>query len=142
MEPTTKDADALLDGVTPVRRREDARILLALLKDVTGRDPVVWSGNVVGFGACHYRYPTGNQGDSPIVGFAPRRAATTIYLLDGVDTHAEALDRLGPHSTGVGCLYLKDLSDVDLDVLREIVARSWQGVTSGGPPGMSVTVTD
>lgn len=140
MKPTGDDVAALIARSAPAVRRRDAETLTALLQELTGRAPQTW-GTIVGFGSCHYRYPTGTEGDSPLLGFAPRRTATTIYLLDGVDAHAEDLARLGPHTTGVGCLYLPDLERVDLDVLRGILERSLAWVAAGGSDGMQLTVT-
>ncbi|AMG82777.1 MULTISPECIES: DUF1801 domain-containing protein [Microbacterium] len=140
MQPTGDDVAGLIARSSPAVRRRDAETLTALLQDITGREPQTW-GSIIRFGSCHYRYPTGTEGDSGILSFAPRKAATTIYLLDGVDAHAEALGALGPHTTGVGCLYLKDLDEVDLDVLRGILERSRTWVESGGDAGMQLTVT-
>jgi len=140
VKPSGGDVAAHLLGVTPERRHADAEILIDLMREISGREPVLW-GTIIGFGSCHYRYPTGTEGDCGILGFAPRKAATTIYLLDGVDAHAEELARLGPHTTGVGCLYVKRLEDVDLDVLRGILTRSLAWVEAGGSEGMRLTVT-
>ena len=104
--------------------------MLALMRRVTGEQPVMWA-TVVGFGSYHYKYDSGREGDAPAVGFAPRKAATTVYLLDGVGAHRGALAKLGPHTTGVGCVYLKDLEQVDLEVLEGIVAASWETLTKG-----------
>ena len=90
----------------------------------------MWKG-IVGFGAYHYKYASGREGDAPAAGFAARKAATTVYILDGVDAHAELLDRLGPHTTGVGCVYVKRLDDVDVDALESLVARSYAALTEG-----------
>ena len=117
-------------GVTPARRRRDAEILLDLMRRATGTEPEL-QGSIIGFGSYHYHYASGRQGDAPAAGFAPRKPATVVYLNDGVETHAEDLEQLGPHSHGVGCLYLKDLDQVDLDVLERIVSRSWQTLTAG-----------
>jgi len=110
------------------------------MQEITGREPQTW-GTIIGFGSCHYRYPTGTEGDSGLLGFAPRKAATTIYLFDGVAAHTEALAELGPHTTGVGCLYIKDLEQIDLDVLRGILERSLAWVEAGGTPEVQLTVT-
>jgi hypothetical protein len=98
---------------------------------VTGEVPHMFGTSVIGFGEYHYEYAGGHSGHAPAAGFAPRKAASTVYLPDGVGAHAELLARLGPHTTGVGCLYLKDLDRVDLAVLEEIVRRSWATVTAG-----------
>jgi hypothetical protein len=121
---------AHLASIRSARRREDAAVLLDLLGRVTGEEPVMWA-TVVAFGRYHYRYASGREGDAPAAGFAPRATASTIYLPDGVAAHRDLLDRLGPHTTGVGCLYLKDLRTVDLGVLEEIVRRSYTTVTAG-----------
>jgi hypothetical protein len=97
---------------------------------VTGEPPQLW-GSVIGFGHYHYKYPTGREGDVAAAGFAPRKAATTIYLTDGVGRYEEQLKQLGPHTTGVGCLYIKDLEKVDLSVLETIVGESYRTVTEG-----------
>ncbi len=86
---------------------------------------------MVGFGQYHYKYASGREGDAAPVGFAARKAATTVYLLDGVGAHAELLERLGPHKTGVGCLYLKDLAAVDLSVLEQMIKSSYETLTAG-----------
>ncbi|KAA1419821.1 DUF1801 domain-containing protein [Mumia zhuanghuii] len=125
-----RSVDEHLAAVTPAKRRRDAETLLAMMARVTGEEPTMWA-TIVAFGSYHYRYASGREGDAPAAGFAPRKAATTIYLADGVDTYAAELARLGPHSTGVGCLYIKDLEAVDLDVLEQIVAASYARVTEG-----------
>lgn len=124
------DIDEFLAQVVPAKRRRDAEAMLVLMREVTGEDPVL-TGSIIGFGSYHYRYASGREGDGPAAAFAPRKAATTIYLMDGVAAHADDLARLGPHTTGVGCLYIKDLEDCDLDVLRTIVASSYRTLTSG-----------
>ncbi|MDX2376406.1 DUF1801 domain-containing protein [Microbacterium sp. LRZ72] len=140
MKPTGGDVGALIAKAGSAARRRDAVALVDLMREVSGHEPELW-GSIIGFGRCHYRYPTGNEGDSPIIGFAPRKQASTIYLLDGIDAHREVLDALGPHKTGVGCLYLQDVSAVDLDVLRGILARSFRYVTDGGGEYAHLTVT-
>lgn len=141
MKQTGDDVAALIAATIPAGRRRDAETLTALMQEISGRDAATW-GTIIGFGSCHYRYPTGNEGDSPIIGFAPRRAASTIYLLDGVDAHDAALGRLGPHTRGAGCLYIKDLEKVDLDVLRGVLARSLAWVEAGGDGQIELTVTE
>ena len=116
--------------VQPERRRRDAETLLELFSRVTGAEPMLW-GTIIGFGWYHYQYESGREGETAAVGFAPRKAATSVYLVDGVGAHTEELARLGPHTTGVGCLYLKDVSAVDLDVLAEIVGGTYRTLTAG-----------
>jgi hypothetical protein len=127
-------ADAVtefLDKVGSPTRRRDAETLLELMSRVTGEPARMWGPSIVGFGQYHYRYESGREGDGPAASFSPRRAATTIYLPDGAGAYADLLRRLGPHTAAVGCLYLKDLAQVDLGVLEEIIAESYQTLSSG-----------
>jgi hypothetical protein len=140
MKPTGTDVAGLIARSRPAIRRRDAETLTALMRDITGREPQTW-GTIIGFGSVHYRYPSGTEGDSTLLGFAPRAAATTIYLLDGIAAHGEALASLGPHTTGVGCLYLTDLEQIDLEVLRGILKRSCAWAEAGGSPEVQLTVT-
>ncbi|UNK71192.1 DUF1801 domain-containing protein [Microbacterium sp. H1-D42] len=139
MKPTGGSVGGFLAAVTPARRQRDAETLTALLQDVSGREPVLW-GTIVGFGSCHYRYPTGTEGDMPLLAFAPRKTASTIYL-ESTAEYADDLARLGPHTTGVGCLYIKDLEQVDLEVLRDILTRSLAWSEAGGSEQAELTVT-
>ncbi|REJ03882.1 DUF1801 domain-containing protein [Microbacterium bovistercoris] len=139
MRPTGGSVAAFLAGVTPAKRRRDAETLTALLQEVSGREPELW-GTIVGFGSCHYRYPTGTEGDMPLLAFAPRKTASTIYL-ESTAEYADALSRLGAHTTGVGCLYIKDLEEVDLDVLRGILTVSLRWSEDGGSEQAVITVT-
>jgi predicted GIY-YIG superfamily endonuclease len=128
---TDGDPAVYLDAVTPAVRRRDAHTLRDLMELVTGEAPRMFGTSVIGFGDYHYEYASGHSGDAPAASFSPRKAASTVYLPDGVGAHDDLLARLGPHTTGVGCLYLKDLETVDLAVLEEILRRSWATVTGG-----------
>ncbi len=88
-------------------------------------------GSIIGFGEYHYRYASGREGDAPAASFAPRKEASTLYVMDGVEAYRAELDRLGPHTSGVGCIYIKDLEKVDLDALEAVVARSYERLTAG-----------
>ncbi|HEY1280857.1 MAG TPA: hypothetical protein VGF22_14365 [Acidimicrobiales bacterium] len=124
------DVAAFLDGVTPAKRQRDARTMLDVMARVTGQPAHLW-GTIVGFGTYHYRYASGREGDAPAAAFAPRKAALVVYLSDGVGAHADLLARLGPHTMGVSCVYLKDLAQNDLPILEQIVARSYATLTAG-----------
>jgi hypothetical protein len=129
----TPDVMAHLEKITPPNRRRDAETLVELMGRVTGEEPRLW-GSVIGFGQYHYKYASGREGDAPAAAFAARKAALTIYLHDGVGAHADRLSGLGPHTTGVGGVYVTGLQDVDLDVLEAIVARSYATLTAGTYP--------
>lgn len=126
----TSDLAAYLEKVPSPKRRRDAETLVELMQRVTGQEPRM-DGTIVGFGRYHYKYASGREGDSGAAGFAARKAALTIYLPDGVGAHADLLANLGSHTAGAGCLYIKDLQEVDLKVLETIVARSYATVTAG-----------
>ena len=132
MTPTDEDVDAFVDRVASPVRRRDAETLLALYERITGQPPCMWGPSIIGFGAYHYVYASGRSGDAGAAGFSPRKAATTIYLPDGVEAYAADLERLGEHSTGVGCLYLKNLEAVDLSVLESILVRSYERASAEG----------
>ena len=95
------------------------------MTSVTGEPPVMWGSSIVGFGSYHYRNESGRTGDAPVAGFSPRKTNLVVYLVGGFeDRYPKLLERLGSHTTGKACLYLKRLADVDLDVLRQLVERS------------------
>ena len=121
--PTKVDVDEFLLGITE-RRRDEAHRLIALMREISGLEPVMWGPSIIGFGSQHYRYDTGREGDKPILGFSPRKAQLTLYF-DGWDHYSELLPRLGKHKLGVSCLYVNKLEDVDLDVLRQLIRRGW-----------------
>jgi hypothetical protein len=120
-----------LDAVASPVRQRDAWTMVELMARVTGAEPRMWGASIVGFGGYHYRYASGREGDAAAAGFSARKTATTIYLPDGVGAYAQELSRLGPHTTGVGCLYIKDLATVDVGVLEGIVDQSYRRVTAG-----------
>ena len=114
-----------LTRIPDAERREDARRLCAVMEEITGEPPAMWGTSIIGFGAYHYRYPSGHEGDSALAGFSPRQRHLAIYLIGGFENrYQRVLARLGPHKTGKGCLYLKRLDDVDHDALRELIDRS------------------
>ncbi len=129
MVTVPEDVEAFVAAVESPQRQKDARHLLELMGRVTGEPPRLM-GTIVGFGTYHYRSASGHEGDTCAAGFAPRKAATVVYLVDGIQRHGEALARLGPHRSGVGCLYLANLGKVDLAVLEQIIAGSWARLTA------------
>ncbi|MEE6272896.1 DUF1801 domain-containing protein [Georgenia wangjunii] len=121
---TEQDVAGFLASVADPRRRADAERVCALMSEVTGDTPAMWGSGIVGFGRRHLVYATGRELDWFDIGFSPRKAATTLYLTDGFDAYADVLARLGPHTTGKGCLYVKRLEDLDPDALRELLAAA------------------
>lgn len=124
-QPTQASVDDFLDGVADGTRRRDAMALVALMQRVSGVAPEMWGPSIVGFGRQHFRYESGREGDMPRIAFSPRKANLVLYLGSGPET-AERLARLGKHRTGVSCLYVNRLADVDLAVLETLVVDAWQ----------------
>ena len=124
-QPTEVPPEDFLAGVRNAKRRADGTALLDLMREVTAVDAVMWGPSIIGFGVYDYHYATGRTGRWPAVGFSPRAAALTIYLTDGAARRPELLARLGPHTVGGSCLYIKSLADIDLDVLRTVIAESF-----------------
>ena len=132
-QKTVASVDDFLDAVTNRRRKEDGLILLDMMKDVTGLEPEMWGPSIIGFGQYHYKYETGREGDMPMTGFSPRSRSLSLYIMSGFDEYDDLLARLGKHRTGVSCLYINKLDDVDLDVLRELVTRSYGHMKATNP---------
>lgn len=126
--PTAESVTDFLNKAEPAGRREDGFILLDIMKRVTDVEPVMWGPSIVGFGSYHYRYASGHEGDMPVIGFSPRKAAMSVYGLHfyGDET---LLDGLGPYRAGKGCLYLGRFSQLDLGVLERACRVAWNGGT-------------
>lgn len=123
-KPTNDSVDAYIDAISDERTQRDCRKLLALMKRVTGEQPRLWMNQTVGFGTYHYKYPSGQEGDWYITGFAPRKANLTLYIMPGFTEYGDLMAKLGKHKTGKSCLYIKSLDDVDMSVLEELVDKS------------------
>ncbi len=123
--PTDASVDDFIAGIEGEGRRTDCRTLVELMRRVTGAEPVTWGPSIVGFGSYHYRYASGREGDWMLAGFSPRKRELTVYVMAGFEGAAAILERLGPHRASAGsCLYLKRLSDVNLEALEELVRAS------------------
>ena len=118
------DVMAYLESVSNKRRREDSLALLKMMEEVTGEPAEMWGTSIVGFGSYHYRYASGREGDMMLTGFAPRKASLSLYIMGGHERYDALMARLGKHRTGSSCVYINKLADVDLDVLRELIADS------------------
>jgi hypothetical protein len=123
-KPTGIGIRTFLDSVPDADKRADALTLIDMMQSATGEQPVMWGPSIIGFGSYHYRYASGREGDSPIVGFSPRNAALVLYIVTGFRGAEPLLARLGKHTTGKSCLYVRRLADVDLGILRQLVDQS------------------
>lgn len=124
--PTTGDVDAFLGSVADERRRADATAIVETMRRITGCDPQMWGDSIIGFGHQPYTTADGKQRDWFAVGLSPRKAALSLYGLTYYGSNVALLKRLGKHTTGKGCLYVKRLDDVDLDVLDELIVQAWR----------------
>ncbi len=123
-KPTKLSVAAFIDAVADRTRRADAQALVKLMESASGEKPKMWGASIIGFGSYHYTYDSGRQGDMPLVGFSPRKAATVLYIMTGLGQSEALLAKLGKHTTGKGCLYVKNLADVDQKVLEALVVKS------------------
>ena len=135
-QETNADVEAFLAAVEPEARQADARAVCDLMSKVSGEPPRMWGSAIVGFGSYHYTYDSGRQGDAPLVGFSPRKAALTLYIMAGHQDDA-LMARLGKYKTGKACLYLNRLADVDQDVLAEVIAGCVTHMRDAYPPQIS-----
>lgn len=124
-QKTKSSVTAFLASIPDEARRKDAKALAALMRAATGKAPAMWGPAIVGYGDMTYAGSKGRTVEWFPVGFSPRKAALTVYLMGGLASHASLLKRLGKHKVGGGCLYLPSLDAVDIDVLRELVEQSY-----------------
>jgi hypothetical protein len=124
--PTDQSVEDFLNSIEDERKRTDSFTLVDLMREVTGVAPRMWGGSIVGFGSCHYKYASGREGDTMLVGFSPRKQNLTIYNMGGLDPDDDRLKKLGKHTSGKGCLYIKSLDDIDLPTLKSLVASSFK----------------
>ena len=132
-ELKTKVSDAsvtaFLNSVADEQKRKDSFELLKIMKQITKEEPKLWGPSIVGFGSYHYKYESGREGDSPMMGFSPRKQNLTLYIITpGFEEYQGHLSRLGKYSTGKSCLYIKRLSDIDVDVLQELISDSLKAI--------------
>ena len=124
-KPTGASVEDFLNKITDDQKRKDSFVLMEMMRNATGEEPVLWSNSIVGFCMKRYKSPgTGREVDWLLIGFSPRKANLSLYLTLYLADHSEALKKLGKHKTGVGCLYINKLSDIDLTVLKGIIEQS------------------
>jgi hypothetical protein len=123
-KPTELSVAAFIDALTDRTRRADAKALVKLMQSAAGEKPKMWGPSIIGFGSYHYTHDSGREGDMPLIGFSPRKAATVLYNMTGFSDSEALLAKLGKHTTGGACLYIKKLADVDQKVLEALVVKS------------------
>lgn len=118
------DVKAFLDSIENEKRRADAHAVDAIMQEVMGEPGKMWGKSIVGYGSYDYKYASGREGTWMQVGFSPRKATTTLYIMAGFDEYADLMEKLGKYKTGKSCLYIKKLEDVDTDVLKKLIKLS------------------
>jgi hypothetical protein len=118
------DVHAFLNSISDEKKRQDSFAILKLMQEATDAKPKMWGDSIVGFGSYHYKYASGREGDWFLTGFSPRKQNLTLYIMPGFEKYGTLLNKLGMHSTGKSCLYIKRMEDVDLEVLKELVEQS------------------
>ena len=121
---TTVSVDDFIAAVADANQRTDAQKLRALMEHLSGEPARMWGPSIIGFGSYHYKYESGREGDMCRIGFSPRKGQTVLYLIDGFERQPELMTRLGKHKTGKSCLYINRLSDIDVNVLGDLIYRS------------------
>jgi Domain of unknown function (DU1801) len=125
-KPTAANVEDFINNIGSEQKSKDSFLLLEMMKKATGEDPVLWSNSIIGFGNKRYKSPkTGREVDWLLIGFAPRKANLSLYLGMDINKHATTLKKLGKHKTGVGCLYINKLEEIDLKVLEELIETSF-----------------
>jgi hypothetical protein len=132
-KPTQLSVAAFIAALTDETKRADAKALVKLMQNATGEKPKMWGPSIIGFGSYHYTYESGREGDMLLAGFSPRKAATVLYGVTGFSGAEALLAKLGKHTTGKGCLYIKKLADVDAKVLEALVRKSVAAKRGRGP---------
>jgi hypothetical protein len=123
-QPNEQNVEDFLNNVENETKRKDSFSILEMMKEETGAEPIMWGDSIIGFGSYHNKYASGRDAEWFLTGFSPRKQNLTLYIMSGFDEYDELLDKLGKHSTGKSCLYIKRLEDVDQDVLRDLVSKS------------------
>lgn len=130
---TTENDDSVVDFLASVqndKRKEDAFKTLEIMKELLPEEAKMWGSSIVGFGNYHYKYESGREGEFLKVGFSPRKTSLTVYIMPGFNRYEELMSNLGKYKTGKSCLYIKNLEDVDLDILKSLIKESYDYMTS------------
>ena len=123
--PNTASVTSFLDSVVDEIQRRDIHTLIRIIKGITGEEPVMWGPSIIGFGSYHYKYDSGREGDMMLTGFSPRKQSLSLYIMAGFTKYEALMQKLGKHKTGKSCLCIKRLSEINTDVLMELIKASY-----------------
>ncbi|MGE6354231.1 DUF1801 domain-containing protein [Flavobacterium sp. NPDC079362] len=125
---TTETNESIVDFINAFvedeAKRNDAFKLIQIIQEITGLEPKMWGPSIIGFGNYHYKYASGHEGDAPLVGFSPRKAAISLYIYVSPENREELISKLGKHKASKGCIYIKKLADIDIEVLKNMISLS------------------
>src|SRR5689334_10805901 len=124
--PTQQTADDFISTIDDENKRNDCRYIKELMESITGEKATMWGPSIIGFGQYHYKYESGHEGDSCIIGFSPRKQNITLYVAAGLESLQPYYEKLGKHKVSGGCLHIKKLSDVDRTVLAQLIKTSYK----------------
>jgi hypothetical protein len=119
-----KSVEGFLDAIEKEQKRSDSFELVRMMAGITGLQPTMWGDSIIGFGSYHYKYDSGHEGDSCMIGFSPRKQNIALYFIPGFEKRQELMEKLGKHKTGVACLYINKLDDIDKAVLDSLIRES------------------
>jgi hypothetical protein len=125
-KPTKGSVTAFLNKIQDKQVRDDCFAILEMMQKASNSEPVMWGSAIIGFGTYHYVYESGREGDMVVIGFSPRKQNISIYLMGGLNNIEDELSKLGKYKTGKGCLYIKSLSDVNVEVLKKVFAKAFK----------------
>lgn len=123
-KPTNVSVSAFIESLADDTRRADARSLVKLMESATGEKAKMWGSSIIGYGSYHYKYDTGREGDMPLAGFSPRKAATVVYNMGAFGESDPLRAKLGKHKIDGSCLHIKKLADIDQSVLKTMITKS------------------
>jgi len=127
---TTETNESITDFINTFvedeTKKKDAFELIKIMQEVTHFEPKMWGPSIIGFGSYHYKYASGHEGDAPLVGFSPRKAAISLYINVPTENRDELLSKLGKHKASKGCIYVKKLADINIEVLKNMISLSLQ----------------
>lgn len=123
-KPTNASVTDFINKVENEQKRQDSLKLIEIMKAISGEDPYMFGTSIVGFGSYHYKYKSGHEGEAPLIGFSPRKAAISLYVFTGLDTHKHLLDDLGKYTMGKACIYIKKLEDIDEQALVKVMKQT------------------
>jgi len=122
--PTGQSVNAFIEQVENEQKRKDSYRLIELMREVSGEEPYMWGPSIIGFGNYHYKYDSGHEGDAPLLGFSPRKAAISLYVFTGMEKHKPLLEGLGKFKMGKACIYAKKLSDINEPALKSLMTAT------------------